>query len=43
MSETSGGHFISKSPDLDLNAIGRTFPGTRAKIDQPDKDGNGEV
>lgn len=43
MSETSGGHFISKSPDLDLNAIGRTFPGTRSKIDQPDENGNGEI
>lgn len=43
MSETSGGHFISKSPDLDLQAIGRTFPGTRSKIDKPDEDGNGEI
>lgn len=43
MSESSGAHVLSKSNDLDLNAIGRALPGTRTKIEQPDSDGVGEV
>lgn len=43
MSETAGGHTISRPDDFRMDSVGRTICGAEIKIDNPDEDGKGEV
>lgn len=43
MSEASGAHTTNTNAAFRIDGIGRTIPGTRTKIDNPDEEGNGEV
>jgi long-chain-fatty-acid--CoA ligase ACSBG len=43
MSETSGPHVVCIGTDVDFNCAGKTLPGMRTKIYNPDESGVGEV
>ena len=44
MSESTGAHTInSVDKGFQVNCAGKTLPGCSTKINNPDKDGNGEV
>lgn len=43
MSESSGPHTISWSEDFCITSCGKVMPGCKTKLDNPDKDGNGEI
>lgn len=43
MSETAGGHSANNKDCWQLEGIGRTIPGVKTKIDNPDAEGNGEI
>lgn len=43
MSESAGGHTVSKADDFKLEGVGKTLPGAMTKILEPDEEGNGEI
>jgi len=43
MSECGGAHTLSNPTDENVAGVGKTLDGVKSKINQPDKDGNGEV
>lgn len=43
MSETSGVHTISTDSGFKLESVGRTIPGAKTKISNPDEDRQGEI
>uniref|UniRef100_A0A667XS11 long-chain-fatty-acid--CoA ligase n=1 Tax=Myripristis murdjan TaxID=586833 RepID=A0A667XS11_9TELE len=43
MSESSGPHTVSLINDFRIMSCGKVLPGCKTKLDNPDKDGNGEV
>uniref|UniRef100_A0A3Q3XJA5 long-chain-fatty-acid--CoA ligase n=1 Tax=Mola mola TaxID=94237 RepID=A0A3Q3XJA5_MOLML len=43
MSESSGPHSISYNEDYHITSCGKVIPGCRTKLDNPDRDGNGEL
>uniref|UniRef100_A0A7N8WTX3 long-chain-fatty-acid--CoA ligase n=1 Tax=Mastacembelus armatus TaxID=205130 RepID=A0A7N8WTX3_9TELE len=43
MSESSGPHTVSLNSDYRITSCGKVIPGSKVKLDNPDKDGNGEI
>ncbi|KAM9360186.1 long-chain-fatty-acid--CoA ligase ACSBG2-like [Symphorus nematophorus] len=43
MSESSGPHTISWNREYRITSCGKVMPGCKTKLDNPDKDGNGEI
>ncbi|KAM7415789.1 hypothetical protein PAMA_018043 [Pampus argenteus] len=43
MSESSGPHTISLNNDYRITSCGKVMPGCKVKLENPDKDGNGEI
>ncbi|XP_003492113.1 very long-chain-fatty-acid--CoA ligase bubblegum isoform X1 [Bombus impatiens] len=43
MSECSGGHILSAPDHFKLGSVGRTMPGLKTKLDNPDSNGEGEI
>ncbi|XP_071339712.1 long-chain-fatty-acid--CoA ligase ACSBG2-like isoform X2 [Trachinotus anak] len=43
MSESSGPHTVSVNQDYHILSCGKVMPGCKTKLENPDKDGNGEI
>ncbi|KAM9360185.1 long-chain-fatty-acid--CoA ligase ACSBG2-like [Symphorus nematophorus] len=43
MSESSGPHSVSVNEEYCIASCGKVMPGCKTKLDNPDKDGNGEI
>uniref|UniRef100_A0A671UF09 long-chain-fatty-acid--CoA ligase n=1 Tax=Sparus aurata TaxID=8175 RepID=A0A671UF09_SPAAU len=43
MSESSGPHTVSSNEENRITSCGKVMPGCKTKLDNPDKDGNGEI
>ncbi|TNM89301.1 hypothetical protein fugu_003535 [Takifugu bimaculatus] len=43
MSESSGPHTVSCNEEYRITSCGKVMPGCKTKLDNPDKDGNGEI
>ena len=43
MSENTGGITVNQMQEVKLGSVGKPYPGTYVRIDNPDSHGNGEV